>query len=66
MGSRAVRRDGTRTGRIGQRNGGSVLTRVPTAEERGGDLSDLGINIYNPCNGSDCNILPANRQQKET
>jgi hypothetical protein len=46
-----------------QRNGGSVLTRVPTAAERSGDLSDLGINIYNPCNGADCNILPANRQQ---
>jgi hypothetical protein len=26
-------------------------------------LSDLGTNIYNPCNGSDCNIIPANRQQ---
>src|SRR5207342_1036047 len=46
-----------------QRNGDSVLTRVPTAAERGGDLSGLGANIYNPCNGSDCNILPANRQQ---
>ncbi len=45
-----------------QKNGGSLLTRVPTAAERGGDLSDLAINIYNPCNGTDCNILPANRQ----
>src|SRR5205085_11526001 len=35
----------------------------PTAAERTGDLSGLGANIYNPCNGSDCNILPANRQQ---
>ncbi len=46
-----------------QRNGDSVLTRVPTAAERAGDLSDLATNIYNPCNGSDCNIIPANRQQ---
>ena len=46
-----------------QHNGGSLLTRVPTAAERTGDLSGLGINIYNPCNGADCNILPANRQQ---
>jgi len=46
-----------------QHNGGSLLTRVPTAAERAGDLSDLNTNIYNPCNGTDCNILPANRQQ---
>ena len=31
--------------------GGSVLTRVPTAAERTGDLSDLGINIYDPTTG---------------
>ncbi len=35
----------------GQKNGGSLLTRVPTAAERGGDLSDLGTAIFNPCNG---------------
>jgi hypothetical protein len=46
-----------------QKNGGSLLTRVPTAAERAGDLSDLGTAIFNPCNGSDCNVTPANRQQ---
>ncbi len=46
-----------------QKNGGSLLTRVPTLAERNGDLSTLGVNIFNPCLGSDCNIAPANRQQ---
>ena len=46
-----------------QKNGGSLLTRVPTAGERAGDLSDLGVSIFNPCNGSNCNIAPADRQQ---
>jgi hypothetical protein len=46
-----------------QKNGGSLLTRVPTADERGGDLSALGVPIWNPCNGSDCNVAPAQRQQ---
>lgn len=46
-----------------QKNGGSLLTRVPTAAERAGDLSDLGVPIFNPCNGTDCNVNPANRQQ---
>jgi hypothetical protein len=46
-----------------QHNGDSQLLRVPTAAERAGDLSDLNTPIYNPCNGSDCNITPANRQQ---
>jgi hypothetical protein len=32
--------------------GGSVLTRVPTAAERQGDLSDLGTNIYDPATGN--------------
>src|SRR5262249_42444219 len=45
------------------KNSGSLLTRVPTAAERGGDLSDLVTPFFNPCNGSDCNIAPANRQQ---
>src|ERR1051325_7404986 len=45
-----------------QKNGGSLLTRVPTAGERAGDLSDLGVSIFNPCNGSNCNIAPADRQ----
>src|SRR5439155_26671784 len=35
-----------------QKNGGSLLTRVPTAGERAGDLSDLGVRIFNACNGS--------------
>jgi len=46
-----------------QHNGASLLTRVPTAAERSGDLSGLNTPIYNPCNGSDCNIVPAARQQ---
>lgn len=32
--------------------GGSVLTRVPTAAERLGNLSDLGTNIYDPTTGN--------------
>lgn len=31
-----------------RRTGGSKLVWVPTAAERGGDLNDLGINIYDP------------------
>ena len=48
-----------------QHNGDSVLTRVPTAAERAGDLSDLNTPIYNPCADSTCSTLaaPANRQQ---
>jgi hypothetical protein len=46
-----------------QRNGGSLLTRVPTAAERGGDLSDLNTAIFNPCPGGDCSAPLANRQQ---
>ncbi len=46
-----------------QRNGGSLLTRVPTAAERSGDLSGLGVAVFNPCNGSDCTVNPAQRQQ---
>src|SRR5579884_4462659 len=46
-----------------QNNGGSLLTRVPTAAERTGDLSDLGVSIFNPCAGADCNVSPAGRQQ---
>jgi len=46
-----------------QHNGGSLLTRVPTAAERAGDLSDLNTPIFNPCNGTDCTIAPAARQQ---
>ena len=46
-----------------QHNGASLLTRVPTAAERSGDLSGLNTPIFNPCNGTDCNIAPAARQQ---
>jgi hypothetical protein len=46
-----------------QHNGASLLTRVPTLAERGGDLSGLNTPIFNPCNGTDCNIAPAARQQ---
>ena len=50
--------------------GGSVLTRVPTADERTGNLSDLGVNIYDPTTGNAAgsgrlqfpgNIIPTNR-----
>ncbi len=46
-----------------QKNGGSLLTRVPTAAERSGDLSDLGVAIWNPCNGTNCSVDPSQRQQ---
>ncbi len=46
-----------------QKVGGSLLTRVPTAAERTGNLSDLTVPFYNPCIASNCNVLPANRQQ---
>src|SRR5262245_26835161 len=32
-----------------QKLGNSLLLTVPTAAERAGDLSDLGVNIYDPC-----------------
>jgi outer membrane receptor protein involved in Fe transport len=46
-----------------QKNGGSLLTRVPTAAERAGDLSDLGAAIFNPCAGANCTVDPSQRQQ---
>jgi hypothetical protein len=46
-----------------QATGASLLERVPTAAERTGDLSDLGVPIFNPCIGSNCNVAPAQRQQ---
>ncbi|MBO0720626.1 MAG: TonB-dependent receptor [Blastocatellia bacterium] len=49
---------------VRQKNGGSVLTRVPTAAERAGNLSDLGTPIFNPCIGSDCNVNPAQDPSK--
>jgi hypothetical protein len=46
-----------------QKNGGSLLTRVPTKAERMGDLSALNTPIFNPCIGANCNVAPALRQQ---
>jgi hypothetical protein len=48
-----------------QKLGGSQLLRVPTAAERGGNLSDLNTAIFNPCDASNtnCNIAPAARTQ---
>jgi hypothetical protein len=48
-----------------QKNGGSLLTRVPTAAERAGDLGDLGTPIFNPCIGSNCNVNPAQGQRQQ-
>jgi outer membrane receptor protein involved in Fe transport len=42
-------------------NGGSVLTRVPTAAERAGDLRGLGVDIFDP--GPTGNTDPALRTQ---
>jgi hypothetical protein len=46
----------------GQRShvGASGVTRIPTVAERGGELSDLGLNIYDPYQTSDaahCNLV---------
>ncbi len=46
-----------------QKNGASQLVRVPTLAERNGDLSDLGVDIFNPCIGTNCVVTPANRQK---
>ena len=55
----------------GQRShvGGSSSDRVPTAAERAGNLSDLGVPIFDPCTDTTgtfhpaCDVAPANRQQ---
>ena len=45
-----------------QKNSGSLLTRVPTAAERNGDLSDLSTDFFDPgCIGTAC-LAPAQRQ----
>src|SRR5438067_9598517 len=51
-----------------QKLGNSLLLTVPTAAERGGDLSDLGANIYDPCPAGNPNcgtavVAPAARSQ---
>src|SRR5262249_29332453 len=55
----------------GQRShvGGSFKSRVPTSDERNGDLSDLGINIFDPCTDTGgtfhpaCDVAPGSRKQ---
>jgi outer membrane receptor protein involved in Fe transport len=50
-------------------SGGSALLRVPSAAERAGDLSGLGVNIFDPATGTDLatrtqfanNRIPTNR-----
>ena len=46
-----------------QRNGGSATTYVPTAAERAGNMSDLGIAIYQPFGAGGNFISPAQRTQ---
>jgi hypothetical protein len=49
--------------------GGSQKTRIPTAAERGGNLSAWGVNIYDPCTSSisgfdpTCKVPEAERVQ---
>ncbi len=53
-----------------QQNAGSILIRVPTMAERAGNLSDLGVAIYDPTTGAangtgrtqfTGNVIPTNR-----
>jgi outer membrane receptor protein involved in Fe transport len=44
-----------------QKNGGSATTRVPTQAERNGNMSDLGIAIYQPLGTGATFINPAQR-----
>jgi hypothetical protein len=46
-----------------QRNGGSATTYVPTASERTGNMSDLGLAIYDPFGAGGSFIKPALRTQ---
>ena len=51
--------------------GGTGQERIPTAAERGGDLRDLGVNIYDPCATKEnptvlvptCDVTPTDRAQ---
>jgi hypothetical protein len=43
--------------------GGSVLTFLPTQAMRNGDLSSLGVNIYDPFSASGSVLAPAQRTQ---
>ena len=42
--------------------GGSALLRVPSAAERQGDLSGLGVDIFDPASGGDAGRAPAVRR----
>ena len=42
--------------------GGSALLRVPSAAERQGDLSGLGVDIFDPASGGDARRPPAVRR----
>lgn len=54
-------------------SGGGALLRVPSLAERGGDLSQIGVNIYDPLSGATPatrqpftgNIIPQNRLASE-
>ncbi len=46
-----------------RKNGGSALVRVPTAAERAGDLSDLGVDIFDPLDVNGNPLSPAQRSQ---
>ena len=46
-----------------QKNGGSATARVPTQAERSGNMSDLGINIYQPFGPGGTFLNPAQRVQ---
>ncbi|HEY3935923.1 MAG TPA: TonB-dependent receptor [Bryobacteraceae bacterium] len=46
-----------------QKNGGSATTRVPTLAERAGDMSDLGISVFNPFGVGGSFAAPAQRAQ---
>ena len=48
---------------VHQSSGGSVLLRVPNAAERAGDLSDLGVKIFNPRDANGNEVAPALRTQ---
>jgi hypothetical protein len=44
-----------------RKNGGSVLTTVPTALARTGNLSEYGVRIFDPVNAAGAPVAPASR-----
>jgi hypothetical protein len=46
-----------------RKNGGSLLTTVPTALARTGNLSEYGVPIFDPVNAAGVTVAPANRVQ---